>query len=755
MSDDDSVKNRLEFTLDVDGTALDVLDFDLVEQLNEISTLEVRVTKYGDSGDSTAPGSLVDKPAKFRFCREDGSQERFFHGFVIEAVRSPRADRTLATKLTIVPTLWNATKRADCRVFQEKSVVDIVTEVLTGAGVDGSRHEWRVSGSYEPRISCSQYRETDFDFIRRLLAEEGIWFSILMDEGKDLVVLSDDPAGLDPISAAETALSYLPELSSQTAPTHVGDLSHTQQVRSDKAFLRDYDPLKPKVQLEKAVEGTDDGAHSLEVYEYPGRFVEQAVCDHYTQVLLEQLQADRELVEGSTGVLVMRPGETFSVEEHPYAPLNQEYLLVRVQYSGRSLGHAEIEGEETMSFHGGFHAVPPSRVKYRPPRRERAVVIPGLQSGWTAGPGGEEIHVDESGQVKVHYHWDRINPLDDTCSQWMRSSQLALGGSMLLPRMNWEVTISHNEGDADKPVVMGRLYNPQTPPPYKLPDEKSKSSVQTATTPGGGSSNEFRMGDAGGAELMFFNASYDMTIDVLNNTTHSVGNDMKRKVGGNQAVNVTDSVTTKVGSNQTVDVGGNQDIAVETYMVDDCGGDHTLDVGGNRTMMIGGDHKRDVSGSSELTVNGMHIDLVVGAIVNSTLANHKQDVSAALVELTTADRSVIVGGMRTENTGAAKIIATKGGRGVDVSGVFNQNVGGAIITSIKGSRSDSAGATYTEIVGAAQVTKANDIVYEADGMITVAMGASVLLITPASVSVLGVSCKFDGDVVDTAITMDN
>ncbi|MCA9631908.1 MAG: type VI secretion system tip protein VgrG, partial [Myxococcales bacterium] len=591
MSD---VKNRLEFTLDVDGTSLNVLDFDLVEQLNEVSSLELRCTKYGDSGEHADPAALIDKPATFRFAREDGSQERFFHGFVIEAVRSPRNDRTLATHLTIVPTLWNATKRADCRIFQEKSVVDIVTEVLTGAGLDGSRHEWRVSGSYEPRVSCTQYRETDFEFIRRLLAEEGIWFSILMTNEKDLLALSDDPAGLDPISAPESTLGYLAEFSSQTAQSHVSDLIHTQQIRSDKAFLRDYDPTKPSVQLEKEVEGTDDGAHSLEVYEYPGRFTEQGVCDHYTQVLLEQLQADREIVDGSTGVIVMRPGETFSVEDHPYQPLNQEYLIVRVEFAGRGLGHAEVDGEEKTAFHGRFSAVPPARVQYRPPRRERMVVIPGLQSGWTTGPGGEEIHVDDSGQVKAHYHWDRLNPLDDTCSQWMRSSQLALGGSMLLPRMNWEVTIAHNEGDADKPVVMGRLYNPQTPPPYKLPDEKSKSSVQTATTPGGGSSNEFRMGDAGGAELMFFNASYDMTIDVLNNTTHSVGNDMKRKVGGNQAVNVTDSVSQKVGSNQTVDVGGNQDIAVETYMVDDVGASHSLDVGGNRTMMIGGDHKRDV-----------------------------------------------------------------------------------------------------------------------------------------------------------------
>ncbi|MGE0325272.1 MAG: type VI secretion system Vgr family protein [Polyangiaceae bacterium] len=745
--------NLLEIALTIDGLDLDVLEFELVEQLNEVSYLEVLVVKGGDdTADSFSPSALFDKAATLRFALADGSDERFFHGHVIETAAAPREGETHGTLVRVAPALWNLTKRHDCRIFQEKSVQDIVTEVLQGGGVTGGDHEWRLTGSYPPRVSTTQYRETDFEFIRRLLAEEGIWFAIQMTDEKALMILTDDPAGLGPI--APTATLPFRADNAERDDVAVSKLSQTHSIRPDKAFLRDYNWHTPSVQVEKAVEGTDDGAHTLEVYEYPGRFEEQADCDRLTQVLVEQLQADRDLVEGETGALGLRPGETLTVEGHPYDPLNRELLLIRVRYhaTGRGWMSEEHEsGELTAHFTGA----PTDRVTYRPPRLERSRIIPGLQSGWTAGPGGDEIHVDADGQVKTHYHWDRVNPLDDTCSQWMRTSQLALGGSMLLPRMNWEVTISHNEGDADRPVIMGRLYNPQTPPPYNLPDEKSKSSVQTATTPGGGSSNEFRMGDAGGAELMFFNASYDMTIDVLNNTTHSVGNDMKRKVGGNQAVNVTDSVTAKVGSNQTIDVGGNQDIAVETYMVDDVGGDHTLDVSGNRTMMIGGDHKRDVTGDSDLTVNGMHIDLVVGAIVNSTLANHNQDVSAALIELTTADRSVIVGGMRTENTGAAKIIATKGGRGVDVSGVFNQNVGGAIITSIKGSRSDSAGATYTEIVGAAQVTKANDIVYEAEGMITVAMGASVLLITPASVSVLGASCKFDGDVVDTAITMDN
>ncbi|MBX3184455.1 MAG: type VI secretion system tip protein VgrG [Polyangiaceae bacterium] len=742
---------RIENELKVGDTKLDVLDFELTEQLNEISLLELSVLKYGVINEPPDAAALLDQEASFRFAREDGSEARHFHGLVVAASREHRMDDTYATRLVIAPKLWLTTKRADCRLFLGESVVDIVTKVLNDAGV--TSHEWRVTGSYEPRDTCAQYRETDFDFVRRLLAEEGIWFTTLMDDKQATLVLCDDVSGLGDIQS-DPALRYYPELDINTSTQGVTSLTQEHAVRPDRAFLRDYDGTKPSVQLEKEVEGTDEGAHTLLVYEYPGRFTEQGVADHYTQVLLEQLQADRQLTEGESGSLVLRPGERFSVEEHPYAPLNAGYLLVQVRYSGTALGHSTLD-DEPSRLSCSFTAVPSEGVAYRPPRRERQAVIPGLQTAWTTGPGGEEIHVDEYGRVKIHYHWDRVKPLNETSSHWVPTSQLALGGSMLLPRMNWEVTLRHNEGDPDRPVVMGRLYNPITPPPYSLPAEKAKSAIQTATTPGGGTSNELRMGDTAGSESMFFNASYDMTIDVLNNATSSVGNDSSRKVGGNQAVNVTDSVTTKVGSNQSLSVSGNQDVSVETYMVDDVGGDFSLSVGGNRTMMIGGDHKRDVGGASSLTVNGMHVDLVVGSVVDSTLASYTHDVGIALVELTTADRSLIVGGMRTENTAAAKIIATRGGRGVDVSGVMNQNVGGAIITSIKGSRTDTAGATYTELVGGAQVTKAKDIIYEADAMITVAMGASVLLITPASVSIVGASCKFDGDVVDTALTLDN
>ena len=407
------------------------------------------------------------------------------------------------------------------------------------------------------------------------------------------------------------------------------------------------------------------------------------------------------------------------------------------------------------TFECEFWGVPTKTVKYRPPRLGREVVVPGVQTAFTTGPGGQEIHVDAGGHVKAQFHWDRLGKMDENSSRWMRTSQLPTGGSMFLPRMKWEVTVRHNEGDADKPYVMGRMYNGTIPPPYNLPKEAAKSSIQTNTTPGGGSSNEIRTGDSKGSEEMFFNASKDMTIEVKNNATTTIGNDLKRKVGSNQKKDVTNSSTGHIGSNQKIAVSGNQSVHVETVMVDDVTGNHELKISGNRDMKIGGDHKREVGGDSKLDVTGMMIDLVVGTVTDKTLGSFKHEVGAAHVLITIGSHSVTVGGDRNESVGALKIIATRAGRGVEVGGSMTTKVIGAIVNIASADRVEKAGGMFTEVAAGAQIVKAKNVTFEATGMIAVVMGASTLILLPAIVVLAGISAKLDGDTADLGIIIDN
>ncbi|WP_437640119.1 type VI secretion system Vgr family protein [Sorangium sp. So ce854] len=749
-------------SVSVEGKVYRVLRFELAEQLSELTRLECDL--LDDEAALPRPKDVLDRRAVFTLTRSDDTQTRTFAGTIVAAELLPDGDDVPMLRVHVAPALWNLGQRADCRIFQEKSAVDIVKEVLEAAGVPADQQDWRVTEPHPARVYTVQYRERDLDFIHRLLAEEGIYFAIHTKDDQDVLVFGDSPTGLDDIEGA-TTLPFYQDYGVDGFADRVVRLSREVSVRSDKVFVRDYNPEKPSLKLEASAEGEDPGPHVLEIYEYPARTADVGVAERLAKVLLDSVQAERDVVHGETGSLALLPGRRFSVEGHPYDPLNQEYLVVRSRIAGsrpRSFelagraGADQGDGARDLRMSCEFWGVPTGTTRYRPPRRAREQVIPGAQTAITTGPSGQEIHTDASGQVKVSFHWDRSGKKDDTSSRWIRTSQVPTGGSMLLPRVGWEVTVRHLEGDADRPFVLGRLYNALTPPPYALPKEAGRSALQTATTPGGGSSNELRMSDAKGAEEMFINASKDMSTEVKNNATESIGNNHTKKIGADQSTNVTNSMTSSVGANQKISVSGDQAMKVETFHVDEIGGDHTLDIGGNRDMKIGGDHKREVAGDSALTVSGNQIDLVVGSVTDETLAAFNHEVGAALVELTLGHRTVTVQGDRSETATGAKVIAVKSGRGVEVGGSMNVKVGGAIVNIANGDRVESSLGAYTELAGGAQLVKANNVVFEATGALTLVMGASILSLTPASVAILGVSAKLDGDVADAAaLVIDN
>lgn len=751
MSD---LHQTIDPALTIEGRALRVLRYELVEGLSEVARLACEL--FDDEAPLPRPGDVVGKKAVFTLTRSDGNDSRSFVGTIVRAELAPDADDVPSLRLLVAPRLWNLGKRKDCRIFQEMSAVDIVKEVLTGAGVPASAQDWRLGEDHPQRTYVAQYRETDLDFVRRLLAEEGIWFAPCVKDEEDVLVFSDTTDGLGDVAGA-TTLSYVEEFGFEGGADRVQRLERSVSVKSDKVFLRDYDPEKPRTLVEAEAEGTDEGSHALEVYEYPARSFSAGDAERRAKVLVDSMQAERDLLTGETSSLALLPGFRFSVDGHPYDPLNQEYMVTG----------ARIEGSRPRSFAAGgaarastlriaFRAVPTGTTRYRPPRQKREQTVAGAQTAFTTGASGQEIHTDASGRVKVSYHWDRSGKKDDTSSLWIRTLQLPTGGSMLLPRVGWEVTVAHEGGDIDRPLVLGRMYNPLAPPPYALPKHAARSALQTATSPGGGSANELRMTDTKGSEQMSFNASRDMTTQVNNNATESITNDHQKTVGANQTRNVTNSVTENVGSNQKLNVGGNQSVKVETFMVDEVGGNHALTVGGNRDMKVGGDHKREVAGANELSVGGNEIDLVVGSVTEKTLGSFEHDVGAALVELAVGKRTVTVGGNRTESAGAAKIIATNGGRGVEVGTSLDVKVGGAVVNIADADRTEESGGTFTEIAAGAQIVKADTVVFEAKDMLTVVMGASILSLTPATVAILGVSAKLDGDVSDlAALIVDN
>lgn len=746
-----NIHSGVQAKLQIAGATWDVLSYTLSRQLFGVDQLQVQAAAR--ELEPATPARILGKKTQFRLVRDAGSSLDFA-GIVTEARLDRDADDVCTLALQIAPELWCLGRRSNHRVFQKKSVKDVTEEVLTTAGI-GVERKWLLNEVHPPRDYITQFNETDLAFLQRILAEEGIYFATEDAGSSTTVTFGDDPTGLGEIAGRST-LPFLREFGWQGADDGVFRLSLSEGIRSDKVTLRQYDWEHPKVDLTKTSEAEDDRTHAAEVYRFPARTTDSSQLKLRSQVLLQALRADSTVLVGETGSLALRPGLRFSVEGHAYSRLNTKYLVTAIQIRGEGQHqHAHrTSADQHFGYRADFWAIPVEKGRFRPKAPSAMCQVAGLQTAVTTGPSGDEIHTNEHGQVTVLFPWEQAKPADQNSSCWMRTSQVPLGGSMLLPRMNWEVAISATEGDVDQRMIMSRLYNAATMPPYDLPASKARMALQTNTTPGGGSSNELRMSDTKGEEEMFFNGSRDMSVNVGNNATESVAVDYDTTVGSNRTVKVVDSVTGKVCANQTIMIGANHKTSVATLNVDQITGNHTLTIGAKRTMMIGGDHRRTVGGDSTETVGASRIEAVVGGVTDATLANMTQTVGAALVEVTTASRSLIAASARAETTGALKVILSKGGRGVEAA-TLAATVGGAVLNIVKGNRTVSAGATLMDMVAGAQLIKAQNVTLEAEAALTVTMGASTISLTPVSVSIAGASITIDSKSIDLGIIMNN
>ena len=739
---------QLDCTLAIDGQELHVLVLDAHEALDELGAIHAFVT---DPSGGPDPAAVIGKKVEITVSHAGGGDTRKLAGAIVEAERTSETgddkegdDR--GTEITIRPRLWRLGQRTNCRTFQDLTAPEIVKKVLETAGFSAADQSWKLTGDYPKRVYTAQYRETDLAFVLRLLSEEGIAFAVDSSTGVDVVTFFEGDLGdIEGDKSVPFALGD----GLHTDRDAIGGVRQEKSTAPGKVHLRDYDFTHPRLNLDARAEGDNPRESGLEVYAYPGRFTDPAVGQRYAEVLKDSVRARREIVYAITSSLRLSPGQRFELDGHPYGALNREYLVVghRLVYEAR---RARSEGRTRIE----ITATPTAETRYRPPRLPRAVSAPGAQVATVSGPPGSEIHPDEHGRVKVLFPWDREGKADETSSLWIRTCQVPLGGSMLTPRVGFEVHLDFIDGDPDQPLVSGRLYNAEKPPPYALPKHKTRMSIQTATTPGGGSTNEIRMDDKAGSEEVFMNASKDASMSAGNNSTESVGNNETRSIGANQSLAVTDSMEASVGANQTYGIGGNQSVHVSTFMVDDVGS-HSLSIGGGRDLKAGGDHKRTVTGASTLTVGGLQVDLVAGTVDEKGLATMDEKIGAALVEMTAANRTLMIKGARTETAGAVKVVLAAGGRAVEVGGSLKQKVGGAILTKIAADRMDESAGDFLEIAAGAQLIKADNVVFEATSLLSVVMGASTITLTPASVSIAGTNIKLDGETDELGIVKDN
>lgn len=489
--------------------------------------------------ESVSAGSLLRKGLAVTLVLPDG-HERVIHGLVRRFVQEGGQEKLTLYEAEIVPWLWFLSLSRECRIYQDLSVPEILESVFRRLGHDD--FELRLARPYPRREYCVQYRETHLDFVSRLMEEEGIFYFFEHTPQKHVLVMADGNEAVRPCPGMPSA-RMAPQ--AEMAGDDVVDALHREaSAGTGRVVLRDYDYLQPSLELESGIE---QGARE-EAYDWPGGFASPDDGDRLARVRMEEAAALREVVRGQSTCRGFRSGHRFDLTHHAAAEANQPYLLLHVQHTA-SAGDFRSWDNAPMEYRNHFLAIPHA-VPYRPRRATPRPVVRGAQTARVVGPAGEEVWTDRHGRIKVQFPWDREGRGDQSASCWVRVAQPWAGkgwGAMHVPRIGNEVVVDFIEGDPDRPLVTGCVYNAEQTPPFDLPAAAVRTGMRSRTSKGGGGYNEISVSDARGAEEMTLRAQRDLEATVLHDASVSVGAQRTTRVGADDLLHVGKRLVVEAG----------------------------------------------------------------------------------------------------------------------------------------------------------------------------------------------------------------
>ena len=722
------------FTFEVQGlsAATWVARFEAREAISDL--FEVELTLTSDDKD-IAFADVVGKPAVLKL-ETDQSEPRFIHGIVSRFRQAEDGKKLTVYHATLVPKLWRLRHRHDARIFQEMTVPDIIAQVLDGAGV--TDHRAALTGSYSPREYCVQYRESDLAFISRLMEEEGIHYFFEHSEDKDVVVLGDAPSSSAAIAAPDT-VAYRGTLGAMAHGESVARFSSWEEVRPGKVTLTDFNFKKPSLSLVSSSSGKLDT--DLEVYDYPGEYDMPGDGSALSKVRLEEQEARRSVAEGESGCIRLTPGYTFTLSDHPRDAENQTFLLTAVHHRGSQPQLSEAGGgSDGTSYHNSFQAIP-SAVPFRPERRTLRPTIKGVQTAIVTGPGGEEVHTDEHGRVKVQFHWDRQGKKDDKSSCWIRVSQVWAGagwGAMWIPRIGHEVVVDFIEGDPDRPIIVGRVYHGANVPPYPLPAEKTKSTIKSDSSKGGGGYNELRFEDKKGSEEVYLQGEKDWTILIKHDKNQRVGHDETLDVGNDKTIHIGHDRQKTVDNDQVEVIGGNKTIDVTK--------NHTENIHQNETITIDKDEMLTVKGSRTTKVDRAHNETVILAQTSTIGGAWAKSVGLAAAITIGGSKTETVGASSRETVGGGKTLGVGGDNKIDVAKDQTITVGGKSQLTVGKDHDAEFKKNVSIVIGEKLKVQAGKalITIDKDGNITVD-GKDIIVTGKGDVKVKGKKIKVESE----------
>lgn len=480
--------------------------------------------------------------------------ERTIHGLVSRFVQLGQSDELTGYRAEVVPWLWFLSLSRDCRIFQNLSVPEIIEQVFQSQGY--SDFQLKCTRSYPKREFCVQYRESHLDFVSRLMEEEGIFYFFDHSDSRHLLTITDSNGSVQPCPGISKA-----RLAAQAALDEdvVNEFEREHAVHVGVVTLKDYDYLQPSLSLESSMSG--DGRE--EVYDYPGRYATLDEGERYARLQLEAEEALRRVIRGKGGCRAFQSGYRFDLEDHYRADANQAYMLLRVQHTGTA-GDYRSWDSAPLDYRNEFLAIPHD-VPFHPTRSTPKPSVRGSQTALVVGPAGEEVWVDRHGRIKVQFYWDRLGQRDENSSCWVRVAQPWAGkgwGAVQIPRIGNEVIVEFLEGDPDRPIITGSVYNAEQTPPLELPGAGIQMGMKSRSSPGGGGYNEITMTDTKGKEAITIHAQYDMGTTVEHDDTQAVKNDRTITVDGKHTETIKKDCTITVDGKHTETIKKDTTIAV-------------------------------------------------------------------------------------------------------------------------------------------------------------------------------------------------
>lgn len=703
-------------TVDKEGPFL--VNFSGHEQISRLFSYQLEILWRNDNA---GPSDMIGKKVSVGVAR--GDDDRWFSGYINRFAAAGSRGNYRVYRATMVPWLWFLTQTSDCKIFdrgdhsKDPTAEDVLRLVFDDQKYPNTRKvSFDLQGPHRKLEYCVQYRETDFNFVSRIMEQYGFYYFFKHSKTDHELVISNHAGGYG--DCEEKKVDYPLDSTGFHKTDHITSWEHGYEFVPGKFAHTDYSFKDPASNLLRDV-SNDEGVKSpgnqgSEIFDYPGEFYESGDGDNEAEIRMQEEEAGHNVVQSASTCKTFTPGCKFTLEGHHYDSENGEYVISSIHHSASDPGR-HLTGNKadlTPSYTNTFSCLP-SSVIFRPPRVTPKPVISGIQTAVVVGPKGEEIHTDKYGRVKVHFHWDRKNrpKRDDTVSCWIRVSHSVAGkkwGFMAIPRIGQEVVVEFIEGDPDRPLITGSVYNNDQMPHYSLPDEQTKTYVKTNSSKGGEGHNEIMFDDRAESEQVYVHAQKNMDVRVRN--------DSKERIYGNrhQVIGWQDDETGNKGGSQHEMVWQDKTLNTKRH--------HIEHIEGNWQFLIGAGEEPE--GGNLAAIIEKQIQIAIGSNGLSVINEGSQRGEVQ------GDISSIVGGDQKEDIVGSLSLNLGGDQKMQLGGGYSLSAGGDLNEKIGGSGAIEAGQDI-------HIKAGMNMVLEAGMMLTLKVGGNFITLGPAGVDIMG------------------